>query len=140
MCLLACSGWVAGSWLFPAAIVTIAIGAVGVLGARRLMPLIAFSVVGSMGTLMIAISAFTPEATTAALYYLVHSTFAAAALFLIADLVVGYPLPRPHRLMCHSLQSLCPLTSRLGLTLTWPSLTTLESKILQTVGINHFLM
>jgi NADH:ubiquinone oxidoreductase subunit 2 (subunit N) len=74
---IAATEGVAGSWLFPAAIVTIAIGAVGVLGARRLMPLIAFSVVGSMGTLMIAISAFTPEATTAALYYLVHSTFAA---------------------------------------------------------------
>ncbi|WP_299351314.1 monovalent cation/H+ antiporter subunit D [uncultured Shimia sp.] len=76
------------TWLLPAAIVTIAIGAIGVLGARRLMPLIAFSVVGSMGTLMAAISAFTPEATTAALYYLVHSTFAAAVLFLVADLVV----------------------------------------------------
>ncbi|MHA3979067.1 monovalent cation/H+ antiporter subunit D [Halovulum sp. GXIMD14794] len=79
----------AGTWLFPAAVITIAIGAFGVLGARRLMPLIAFSVVGSMGTLMIAISAFTPTATTAALYYLVHSTFAAAALFLLADLVIA---------------------------------------------------
>jgi len=79
----------AGAWLFPAAIVTIAVGAFGVLGSKRLMPLIAFSVVGSMGTLMIAISAFTPEATTAALYYVVHSTFAAAALFLIADLVIS---------------------------------------------------
>ncbi len=78
----------AGTWLFPAAIVTIAVGAFGVLGARRLMPLIAFSVVGSMGTLLVAVAAFSPNATTAALYYLVHSTFAAACLFLIADLVV----------------------------------------------------
>ena len=78
-----------GTWLFPAAIVTIAIGALGVLGARRLMPLIAFSVLGSMGTLMVALSAFSPAATTAALYYLVHSTFAAAALFLMADLVIA---------------------------------------------------
>ncbi len=78
----------ASTWLFAGAIVTIAIGAFGVLGARRLMPLIAFSVLGSMGTLMLAVSAFTPEATLAALYYLVHSTFAAAALFLLADLVV----------------------------------------------------
>lgn len=78
-----------GTWLFPAAIVTIAIGAFGVLGARRLMPLIAFSVVGSMGTLLVAVAAFSPGATTAALYYLVHSTFAAAALFLVADLVVS---------------------------------------------------
>ncbi|WP_375690887.1 monovalent cation/H+ antiporter subunit D [Pseudooceanicola sp. LIPI14-2-Ac024] len=86
---IAATDGVTGAWLFPAAIVTIAIGALGVLGARRLMPLIAFSVLGSMGTLMIAVAAFTPEATTAALYYLVHSTFAAAALFLIADLVVS---------------------------------------------------
>lgn len=78
----------AGTWLFPAAIVTIALGAFGVLGARRLMPLIAFSVVGSMGTLMVAIAVFTPAASAAALYYMIHSTFAAACLFLIADLVV----------------------------------------------------
>ncbi|PWK62579.1 multisubunit potassium/proton antiporter PhaD subunit [Roseicyclus mahoneyensis] len=78
----------ATTWLFPAAIVTIAIGAFGVLGARRLMPLIAFSVVGSMGTLLVAVAVFSPQATMAALYYLVHSTFAAASLFLIADLVV----------------------------------------------------
>ena len=64
-------------------------GAFGVLGARRLMPLIAFAVVGSMGTLLIAVAVFTPAATTAALYYLVHSTFAAAALFLVADLVLA---------------------------------------------------
>ncbi len=79
----------AGEWLFPAAIVTIAIGALGVLGARRLMPLISFAVIGSMGTLLLAIAAFSPEATTAGLYYMVHSTFAAASLFLIADLVVS---------------------------------------------------
>jgi multicomponent K+:H+ antiporter subunit D len=78
----------AATWLFPAAILTIAIGAFGVLGARRLMPLIAFSVLGSMGTLLIALAVFTPEATSAGLYYLVHSTFAAACLFLVADLVV----------------------------------------------------
>jgi multicomponent K+:H+ antiporter subunit D len=79
----------AGTWLFPAAIVTIAVGAFGVLGARRLMPLIAFSVVGSMGTLLVAVAAFSTTATTAALYYMVHSTFAAACLFLIADLVIS---------------------------------------------------
>lgn len=79
----------ANTWLFPAAIVTIAIGAVGVLGVRRLMPLIGFSVVGSMGTLLVAVAVFSPNATAAALYYMVHSTFAAACLFLIADLVIS---------------------------------------------------
>ena len=79
----------ASTWLFPAAIVTIAVGAFGVIGARRLMSLIAFSVVGSMGTLLVAVAAFSPSATTAALYYMVHSTFSAACLFLIWDLVVS---------------------------------------------------
>jgi multicomponent K+:H+ antiporter subunit D len=77
------------AWLFPAALVTIALGAFGVLGAKRLMSLISFSVIGSMGTLLIAVAVFSPVATTAALYYMVHSTFAAACLFLIADLVVS---------------------------------------------------
>lgn len=85
---VAATAGVADGWLFPAAVVTIALGAAGVLGAKRLLPMIAFSVVGSMGTLLIAVSAFSPEATLAALYYLVHSTFAAAALFLVADLVL----------------------------------------------------
>lgn len=76
-------------WLMPASIVTLVVGAIGVLGAKRLMPLLAFSVVSSMGTLMLAVSAFTPYALSTALYYLLHSTFAGAALFLLADLVVG---------------------------------------------------
>ena len=78
----------AGAWLFPAAVVTIAVGAFGVLGARRLMPLISFSVVGSMGTLLVAVAAFSATGTSAALYYMIHSTFAAACLFLVADLIV----------------------------------------------------
>lgn len=82
------TGDIGGTWLFPAAVATIVIGALGVIGARRLMALISFSVLGSMGTLMIAVSAFAPEAVTAALYYLVHSTFSAAALFLVADLLL----------------------------------------------------
>ncbi|CUH81071.1 monovalent cation/H+ antiporter subunit D [Tropicibacter naphthalenivorans] len=75
-------------WLYPAALITIAVGAFGVIGAKRLMSLLAYAVVGSMGTMMLAVAVFTPEATTAALYYLIHSTFSAAALFLLADLVV----------------------------------------------------
>jgi multicomponent K+:H+ antiporter subunit D len=85
---VAATAGIAGDWLFPAAIVTVAAGAFGVMGAQRLMPLAAFAVLASMGTLLLAVADFSPLATTAALYYLVHSTFAAAALFLIADLVV----------------------------------------------------
>ncbi len=75
-----------GYWLMPAALLSLALGMVGVLAARRLDRLVAFSVIGSMGMVMIAISLFTPAGIAAALYYIVHSTFAAAALFLIVDL------------------------------------------------------
>lgn len=74
--------------MMPAALVTLAIGAIGVLGARTLSRLAAFAAIASMGTAFIAISAFTPAGTAAAMYYMVHSTLAGAAFFLIADLVV----------------------------------------------------
>ena len=74
-------------WLLPAALVSLAIGMAGVLAARRLDRLIAFSVIGSMGMVMVSISLFTPVGIAAALYYIVHSTLAGSALFLISDLV-----------------------------------------------------
>ncbi|SDC38323.1 monovalent cation/H+ antiporter subunit D [Ruegeria marina] len=78
----------AGDWLLPAALVTLAIGAVGILGSRHIARMVAFSAIASMGTLLIAVSLFTPQATAAALYYAVHSTLAAGLMFLIADLVM----------------------------------------------------
>ncbi|MEN8934905.1 MAG: monovalent cation/H+ antiporter subunit D, partial [Planktotalea arctica] len=74
-------------WLLPAALISVAVGMTGVLGAKRLDRLVAFSVIGSMGMVMVAISLFTPQSIAAALYYIVHSTLAGAALFLISDLV-----------------------------------------------------
>ncbi|MFK7745925.1 MAG: monovalent cation/H+ antiporter subunit D [Roseobacter sp.] len=76
-----------GDWLTPLALISLAIGALGVLAARKLDRLVTFSVIGSMGMVMVTISLFTPESTAAALYYMIHSTLAAAALFLIVDLV-----------------------------------------------------
>ena len=76
-----------GWWLLPAALVSLAIGMIGVLAAKKLDRLVAFSVIGSMGMVMVSIALFTPEGIAAALYYIVHSTLAAAALFLITDLV-----------------------------------------------------
>lgn len=81
--------WLAAPYVLPAALVTLVLGMTGVLAAKRLNSLIAFSVIGSMGTLLIAIGLFTPDAISAGLYYMLHSTFSAAALFLIADLVVS---------------------------------------------------
>ena len=74
-------------WLLPAALLSLAIGMIGVLAAKKLDRLVAFSVIGSMGMVMVSISLFTPESIAAALYYIVHSTLAAGALFLICDLV-----------------------------------------------------
>ena len=76
-----------GTWLLPLALISLAIGAMGVLAAHKLDRLVTFSVISSMGMVMVTISLFTPESTAAALYYIIHSTFAAAALFLITDLV-----------------------------------------------------
>jgi multicomponent K+:H+ antiporter subunit D len=81
------SAWLAAPWLLPAALLTLMVGMVGVLAARALGQLAAFAVIGSMGTLLIAVGLFTPQALAAALYYLLHSTLAAALLFLVADLV-----------------------------------------------------
>ena len=76
-----------GDWLLPAALVSVAVGMGGVLAARKLDRLVAFSVIGSMGMVLVAIAIFTEASIAAAIYYIVHSTFAAAALFLITDLV-----------------------------------------------------
>jgi multicomponent K+:H+ antiporter subunit D len=78
----------AAPWLMPAALVTLVLGMLGVLAARSLGQMVSFAVVGSMGTLLAAVALFTPQAMAAALYYLLHSTLAAGALFLIVDLVV----------------------------------------------------
>ena len=74
-------------WLLPAALVSLAIGAIGVLAARKLDRLVAFSIIGSMGMVMVTISLFSTASIAAALYYIVHSTLAGAVLFLISDLV-----------------------------------------------------
>ncbi|MBN8443020.1 MAG: monovalent cation/H+ antiporter subunit D [Thauera sp.] len=79
------SAWIAAPWLLPAAMLTLLVGMTGVLGARALGQLAAFSVLGSMGTLLMAVGLFTEQALGAGLYYLVHSTLVAAALFLIAE-------------------------------------------------------
>ncbi len=73
--------------LYPAALATLAVGAIGTLGAGTLPRLAAFAGIASMGTVFLALSAFTPASTAAALYYILHSTLATALLFLVADLV-----------------------------------------------------
>jgi len=75
-------------WLMPAAAITLLLGMVGVVNARRLSQQAAFAAMASIGTLLIAIAAFTETSLSAALYYILHSTFSVAALFLVVDCVV----------------------------------------------------
>ncbi|NJM83238.1 MAG: monovalent cation/H+ antiporter subunit D [Tabrizicola sp.] len=84
---LAATGPMLADLLLPAALVTLAVGSIGVLGASTLPRLVAFAAIASMGTAFIAIAAFTPATMSAALYYILHSTLATALLFLIADMV-----------------------------------------------------
>ena len=81
------AAWLVAPWLLPAALVTLALGMTGVLAARSLGQMASFAVIGSMGLLLSTVAVFTEQATSAALYYLIHSTLAAGALFLIVDLV-----------------------------------------------------
>jgi len=74
--------------LLPAALVTLTIGAFGVLGAASLFRMAAFAGIASMGLVFTAVASFTGEGLVAALYYLVHSTVAGALMFLVADLVL----------------------------------------------------
>jgi len=83
------SGGLAGlfaPWLLPLAIVTLGIGALGALAAERLKRLTAWLVIASVGMLLTAFSLGT-QGVAAGLYYLPHSTFAAALMFLIAEAV-----------------------------------------------------
>ncbi|MCB1738402.1 MAG: monovalent cation/H+ antiporter subunit D [Gammaproteobacteria bacterium] len=73
-------------WLLPLALLTLTLGMLGALAADRLKRLAAYLVVASVGTLLVAFSLGT-DGIAAGLYYLPHSTFAAATLFLLADAI-----------------------------------------------------
>lgn len=72
-------------WLLPMAMATLLIGVVGALASLRLRQQVAYLVVASVGSLLIAFGLGSVSGIAAGLYYLPHTTFAAAALFLLAD-------------------------------------------------------
>jgi multicomponent K+:H+ antiporter subunit D len=78
----------AQNWLWPLALATVALGAIGALAARSLQLLVAYLVLVSAGTLLAAVAVGSAEAHAAALYYLLHSTWIAGGLFLLADLII----------------------------------------------------
>jgi len=74
-------------WLAGLALATIAFAALGALAAKRLAALAAWLVLVSVGSLMLALTQATTVAWAAGLYYLIHSTWAAAALFLLVGVI-----------------------------------------------------
>lgn len=74
-------------WLWPLALLTLTIGAIGVLASPSLRLTVANLVIVSVGTLLLAIAMQREAATAAALYYIIHSTLVTGALFLIADMM-----------------------------------------------------
>ncbi len=75
------------AWLAPLALVTLVLGVLGVLASTSLRQQTAYLVVASIGTLLLAFGLGTVDSVAAGLYYLPHTTFGAAALFLLADAI-----------------------------------------------------
>ena len=76
-----------GEWLLVGGMATIAFGAIGVLASQDLGRLAGFSVLVSSGTLLAAIGIAQVAVTAGALFYLVSSTLALGAFFLLIELV-----------------------------------------------------
>jgi multicomponent K+:H+ antiporter subunit D len=81
--------FVASPWLAWLALATLALAAFGALASRQLRRLVAYLVLASAGTLLLAVGLGTPSALAAGLFYLVHGTVVAAALFLLVDSVAA---------------------------------------------------
>ena len=79
-----------GTYMLPAALGTMLLGFAGFLAARHLRSMAAFGLIGSTAVLLTAIALFDPSAMAAALYYLPHTTLAAALMFLLTDLIIRW--------------------------------------------------
>ncbi|MFT5448604.1 MAG: multicomponent K+:H+ antiporter subunit D [Gammaproteobacteria bacterium] len=76
-----------GLWLLPVGLITMVLATLGAIASPDLRRLIAYLTLLSVGILLSLIGAKGTDGLGAVLYYLVHSTLASAALFLIAGLV-----------------------------------------------------
>ncbi|HJE24366.1 MAG TPA: monovalent cation/H+ antiporter subunit D [Methylorubrum populi] len=75
------------SWILATGLATIAFGTLGILAARELTRAAGYGVMISSGTVLAALGTGNQGALSGALYYLLGSTFAAAALFLLAEIL-----------------------------------------------------
>ncbi|OJW96533.1 monovalent cation/H+ antiporter subunit D [Thiobacillus sp. 65-1402] len=72
-------------WLMPLALATLVAGMLGALASTALRQQIAYLTIASVGTLLAAFALGSVDGIAAGLYYLPHTTFATAALFLLAE-------------------------------------------------------
>ncbi|MCH8551424.1 MAG: monovalent cation/H+ antiporter subunit D [Natronospirillum sp.] len=84
------AGVLAGSmqiWLWILSIGTLALAIIGLVAARTLKRAVSYLVVISVGTVLTTLAINDPNVLSGALYYLIHSTFVVAGLYLLADLI-----------------------------------------------------
>ncbi|MCI0995029.1 monovalent cation/H+ antiporter subunit D [Pseudomonas corrugata] len=81
------SAYFGGDWLIYGGMATIVCAAIAILAAQRLERMASLSILVSAGILMSAIGFAQPNLVGAALFYLVSSTLALCALFLLAELI-----------------------------------------------------
>ncbi len=75
------------SVLVAIGLATLFVGALGIVGTQRLSNLAGFSVLISAGTLLTAMGLGDPAIWAGALYYLISSTLAVSAFFLLTDMI-----------------------------------------------------
>jgi len=74
-------------WLLGLGMLTLILAALGVMAAGRLREQVAYLVLASVASLLIAVGLNNPLALSASFYYIIHSTFIAGGLFLLADII-----------------------------------------------------
>ena len=81
------SAYFAGDWLIYGGMATIVCAAIAIIAAQRLERMASLSILVSAGILLSAVGFAQPNLTAAALFYLISSTLALSALFLLAELI-----------------------------------------------------
>ncbi|SQF97765.1 monovalent cation/H+ antiporter subunit D [Paucimonas lemoignei] len=81
------SAFFGGDWLIYGGMATIFTAAVAIIAAQRLERMASLSILVSAGILLSAIGFAQPSLTAGALFYLISSTLALSAMFLLAELI-----------------------------------------------------
>ncbi|MBE0401986.1 MULTISPECIES: monovalent cation/H+ antiporter subunit D [Halomonas] len=74
-------------WVWWLGLATLVAAGVGIMAARDLKLLVAYLVLLSVGTLLVGVGMRTEQATSALLYYLVHTSLITGGLFLLAEMI-----------------------------------------------------